>query len=46
MMSINLTLSSFEISNPPKTSPKCMHNSTVHDETLTMCFITFEFANR
>ena len=38
MTSINYTLSSFELSNPPKTSPKCIRNLTVHDEALTMCF--------
>ena len=31
---------SFELSNLRKTSPKCIHNSTVHDEALTECFVT------
>ena len=39
MTSINYTLSSCELSNPPKTSPKCIGNSTVQYEALTMCFI-------
>ena len=39
MMLINCTYSSRELSNTPKTSPKCIHNSTVHDEALTMFFI-------
>ena len=39
MMSINYTLSSCELSNPPKMSPKCICNCTVHHEALTMCFL-------
>ena len=39
MMSINYTSSSCELNNPPKTSPKCIRNSTVHYEVLAMCFI-------
>ena len=39
MTSTTYTLSSCELSNPPKTSPKCIGNSTVHYEALTMCFI-------
>ena len=39
MTSINYTLISCELSNPPKMSPKCIRNSTVQYEVLTMCFI-------
>ena len=34
------TWSSCELTNPPKTSPKSIQNSTVHDVASTMCFIT------
>ena len=40
MMSIDYTSSSCELYNPTKASLKCIHNSTVHDEAVTMCFIT------
>ena len=40
MTSRNCTSSSFKLSNPLKTSPKCINNSTVHDEALTMCCTT------
>ena len=40
MTSINYISSSCELSNPPKTSPKCIHNLTVDGEALTMCFRT------
>ena len=33
------TPSSCELSNPPKTSPKYIHYSIVHDEAFTMCFV-------
>ena len=33
MTSINCTSSSCELSNPPKTSPKCIHNLKVHDQS-------------
>ena len=39
MTSRNCTSSSFKLSNPLKTSPKYINNSTVHDEALTMCCI-------
>ena len=39
MRSINYTSSSCELNNSPKTSPKCIRNSTVHYEVLAMCFI-------
>ena len=29
--------SSCELNNPPKTSPKCIHNSKVHDEAFAIC---------
>ena len=35
MTSINYTSSFCELSNPPK----CIDNSTAHDEALIMCFI-------
>ena len=39
MTSIKLfvTSSCSELSNPE--SPECIHNSAVHDEAFTMCFI-------
>ena len=39
MTSINYTSSSCELSSPSKTSPKCIHNSAVHDEAFAICFI-------
>ena len=33
-------------SNPPKTSSKCIHNSTVHDEALTNCVLNLFIDSR
>ena len=34
----NYSSSCCELSNPPKTSPKYIHNSAVNNEAFTMCF--------
>ena len=42
MMSINYTSRCCELSNPPKKSPKCIHNSTVHNEAITVSLGKFK----
>ena len=46
MTSVNYASSSCELSNPHKTSSKCIHNSTVHDEALTNCVLNLFMDSR